>query len=99
MCQGLGRRGDPHRGSMPGAELDLDWIDRPAGKPSVGADRVATAKRANIHVGRKPSLDETQTTEARALLAAGRPAREVAALWKTSERSLYRALRRHVDEP
>lgn len=56
---------------------------------------MAAAKRAGIHVGRRPSLNGAQTDEVRRMLAAGRCAREVARLFKTSESSLYRALRRH----
>lgn len=56
---------------------------------------MAAAKRAGIHVGRKPSLSREQTAEARKMMDEGRVARQVARLFKTSERSLYRALERH----
>lgn len=57
---------------------------------------MAAARRAGIHLGRKPSLDRAQAHEARKMMSEGRPARVVAGLLKTSERSLYRALRRHA---
>lgn len=56
---------------------------------------MAAAKRAGIHVGRRPSLTAEQTEEARRMLAEGKMAKQVARLLKTSESSLYRALRRH----
>lgn len=57
---------------------------------------MAAAKRAGIHVGRRPSLTGEQTEEARRMLAEGKMAKQVARLLKTSESSLYRALRRHA---
>jgi putative DNA-invertase from lambdoid prophage Rac len=56
---------------------------------------IAAAKRAGIHVGRKPSLSREQTAEARKMMEEGRVARHVARLEETGERSLYRALERH----
>lgn len=56
---------------------------------------MAAARRAGIHVGRRPALNGEQTAEARRMLDEGRAARQVAGLFRVSESSLYRALRRH----
>lgn len=77
-----------------GLLASLAEFERETIKERVNAG-MAAARRAGIHLGRRPSLNRVQTDEARKMMAEGRPARVVAGLLKKSERSLYRALRRH----
>ncbi len=56
---------------------------------------MAAAKRAGVHCGRRPALKAEHAAHARERLAAGVPARRVAAFLKVSEATLYRALARY----
>jgi DNA invertase Pin-like site-specific DNA recombinase len=77
-----------------GLLASLAEFERETIKERVNAG-MAAARKAGIHLGRPPSLNRVQTEEARRMMGEGKPARQVAALLKTSERSLFRALVRH----
>jgi DNA invertase Pin-like site-specific DNA recombinase len=77
-----------------GLLASLAEFERETIKDRVNAG-MAAARRAGIHLGRPPSLNRAQTEEARRMMAEGKPARQVAALLKTSERSLFRAFHRY----
>lgn len=86
---------DTSMGSMLfGIMATLAEFERETIRERVTAGMAAT-RRAEIHIGRRPALNREQAAETRRMVDEGRVVR----LFKVSESSLYRALRRHPDRP